>query len=307
MSNQSSNTTVDVTYVTSMQSNRIKFGVFVAVQLLSMPCFINGFLQCVGRRQLRKTISFHVIFLLLFNSFLFVTVALPLTEAYMYTSYVYPSSDIFCSFWNWFHYSVNIVNLFLMAFISIERNLLVFKPNIFRSERGKFLFHYCPILFCVIYPPTFYIGAIFICQCTNYYDYTQLLCTWPCYFGNQIWSSIDLFFNNYVPLLIIPIFCAILYIRVYLQKQSMQLKVNKWRRDKKLILQLLIISSLYLTMWMPIQILGLINLYWDPSFLVQAEIDYLSYFPYFIHLIYPFIVFFIVPKNRIDHSQFNTA
>jgi hypothetical protein len=81
----------------------------------------------------------------------------------------------------------------------------------------------------------------------------------------------------------------------------MRLQAAKWRRDKKLILQLFAISSLYLLMWMPLQIAGLVNIYWDPSFLVQAQIDYMYLFPYFIHIIYPFLVLCTIHhKNRVD-------
>ncbi len=222
----------------------------------------------------------------------------------MFTSYVYPSNDVFCSFWNWFHYSLNIINLFLMAFLCIERNILIFHSIILRTKRAKILFHYCPILFCLFYPPIFYIGAIFICPCINSYDYTQLLCTWPCYFGNTSWTSIDLFFNNYTPLcIIIPVFCIILYMRFFIQRRSMQRQVVTWRRNRKLVLQLWAISTLYLGTWMPLEISGLINLYWDPNFLLQFQIDYIYLFPYFIHVIYPFIVLFFVRSKDIQNNH----
>ncbi len=301
--NESNDTSTDITFVTSWQANRIKFGIFIVLQILSVICFINVFFRYLYRRKLRQNPSYHVIFLLLLTSFLFVTIAIPLTEAYLFTSYVFPSNDLFCSLWNWFHYSVNIINLFLMGFISIERHLIIFHRQILRKKLSKYLLHYLPISFCLIYPPTFYFGAIFLCPCTNTYDYTQLLCTWPCYFGNYIWWNFDLFFNNYVPLLTIPIFCFSLYIRVFFQKRSMRLQAAKWRRDRRLILQLFAISSLYLLMWMPLQIAGLIGIYWDPTFLLQAQIDYMYLFPYFIHIIYPFIVFYTIHQKNHIHVQ----
>jgi hypothetical protein len=83
----------------------------------------------------------------------------------------------------------------------------------------------------------------------------------------------------------------------------MRLQIVKWRRDKKLIIQLFAISSLYLAMWMPIELTGLINLYWDPVFLLQAQIDYMYLFPYFIHIIYPFIVLFIIHRKNGRFSR----
>jgi hypothetical protein len=308
--NLMSNITVNITtgedyfiYTISAYVNRIKFGILLTLQFLSIPCFLYIFYQFGRQRQLRQSHHHHVILLLLIISFLFVAIELPFTEAYMYTSYVYPSSNAFCSFWNWFHYSLNIINLFLMSFASIERNWLIFHPWLVRTTRGKILFHYCPLVFCILYPSIFYIGAIFIHQCESYYDYTQLLCTWPCYFYDLNWANFDLFFNNYTPLLSIPVFCSVIYLRVLLQKRSIKQQVFKWRRDRKMILQLWAISSLYLGMWMPLQLTELINLHWNPTFLLQAQIDYIYLFPYLIHLIYPFIVLFTYPKEMLKFKK----
>jgi len=306
MSNISINTTTiesNFNYTTSNQANRIKFGVLLTLQLLSIPCFLYIFYQFGRQRQIRESFHHHVILLLLFVSFLFVTIALPLTQAYMYTSYVYPANPTFCSFWNWFHYSLNIINLFLMAFASIERNWLIFHPWLVRSKLGKIIFHYCPLLFCLLYPPLFYMRVIFIYQCESYYDYTQLLCTYPCYFYNLNWSNIDLFVNNYTPLIAIPIFCTIIYVRVLIQKRTMKQQIFKWKRDKKMILQLWAVSSLYLAMWMPLELAALINLYWDPNFLIQAQIDYMYLFPYLIHLIYPFIVLLSYSNEMLNFKR----
>ncbi len=305
-SNVSLNTTtisLNPQYTTSFSANHIKFVVLLVLQCLSIPCFLWIFYQFGRQHQLRQSLHNHVILLLLIVSFLFVTIALPLTQAYMYTSYVYPATDAFCSFWNWFHYSLNITNLFLMAFASIERNWLIFHPQLVRTARGKFLFHYCPLVFCLLYPLSIYFGLIFIYKCESYYDFTQLLCTWPCYFYSANWSNFDLFFNNCAPLFAIPIFCIVIYLRVLIQKRSMKQQVFKWNRDKKMILQLWAISSLYLGMWMPLQLTVLIGLYWDPTFLLQAQIDYIYLFPYLVHLIYPFIVLVTYHNEMLNFKR----
>ena len=92
----------------------------------------------------------------------------------------------------------------------------------------------------------------------------------------------------------------------------MKLEVFKWKRDRKMILQLLAVSSLYLAMWMPLQLCSLINIYWDWSFLLQAQIDYMYLFPYLIHLLYPFVVLLtyhkeMLPSRQITVDQANTA
>ncbi len=89
-------------------------------------------------------------------------------------------------------------------------------------------------VFCVVYPPMFYASAMFIYKCHSYYDYTQLLCKWPCYFYNEQWTNVDLFFNTYTPLFSIPVFCSIIYIRALFRKHILKQQRFKWRRDKKI-------------------------------------------------------------------------
>lgn len=285
-------TDVEAVYTHSVRANRIKFVALTVLQLFAVPCYLYIFRRVYTRRQFHRSRQHHqhVMLLLLIVSFLFVTVCLPFTQVYMYTSRVYPASETFCSFWNWFHYSLNITNLFLMAFASLERNWLIFHPWLVRTRCGQFFLHYCPLLFCLLYPPLFYFGAIFMHKCESYYDFSQLLCKWPCYFHERTWANIDTFVNNQAVLYSIPVFCLIIYVRVCLQKRALQLKPFKWRRDRKMIIQLSAISTFYLLLWLPLQLPALINLCWNKDFLLQAQIDYMYLFPYLIHLIYPYIV-----------------
>ena len=99
-----------------------------------------------------------------------------LTLAYLYTSQVRPQSDTFCTLWNWFHYSINIIDMFLITFASVERNWLIFDPKIVKSKGGMLLLHRCLLIFCVLYSSLFYAIAMFIHQCAPGSDFTQLLC-----------------------------------------------------------------------------------------------------------------------------------
>ena len=302
MNNSTSTSVTYFIYKTSITENQIKFIILLILQFLSIPCFLYIFYQFLRQPHLRQ-LQHHVTFSILIISFLFVTISLPITQSYLFKSHIDPANPTFCSFWNWLHYSLNITNLFLMTFSSLEKNWLIFHSSLTRNKFGKLIFHYFPLIFCLFYPSLFYIYVIFIYKCKSYYNYTQLLCKWPCYFYNENLTNFDLYANNYIPLLLIPICCAIIYIRVLIQKRAMQQQIFRWRRDKKLILQLLVTSSLYLAMWMPIELTGLINTYWDPWFLLQFQIDYLYLFPYFIHLIFPFIVLLIFHQDMLKFRR----
>ena len=73
-----------------------------------------------------------------------------------------------------------------------------------------------------------------------------------------------------------------------------------------MIVQLWAMSSLYLAMWLPIQLTGIINLFWDPTFLVQAQTEYIYLLPYLIHLLYPFIVL-LTYKHEMLHRKQNVV
>ena len=87
----------------------------------------------------------------------------------------------------------------------------------------------------------------------------------------------------------------------------MKQKAFQWRRDKKMIFQLWAVSSLYLAMWMPLQLLSMINIYVDPNFLLQAQIDYLYLMPYMIHFLYPFIVMLTYPQEMLKFNQIHAT
>ena len=291
-------------FTTSYERNQIKFNILLIIQLFSFACYLYVFNQFYRKRHLRERSHYHVILLLLIVSFLFITVALPLTEAYLFTSYVFLASETFCSVWIWIHYSLNIVNLYLMAFASIERNWLIFHPRLMIDKSRLIIIHYLPLTISLLVPPIFYFAAIYMYQCEQYYNYTQLLCKWPCYFYNETWTNINLFLNNYTPLFCIPGFCLVIYLRVFIQKRAMKRKFFQWRRDKKLIFELWAMLCLYLFIWMSIQFLSLNYTYWDYNFLIQAQTDYLFLFRYFIHLTYPFIVLITQRHEMLNfHSK----
>jgi hypothetical protein len=219
-----------------------------------------------------------------------VVIPLSASEAFFFTSHVRPESNLFCAFWTWIHYSADISNLILMTFACGERHWLLFRLNPMHNQRSRLLYHYIPIILCIIYPWLFYFVFLFLYQCESTYDYTQLLCLIPCYFYSNTVANFDTFANNWVPIVAIPVLSGALLLRFLVQKRRMQLEVFRWKRDRKMVIQLLTVASLYFLMWAPLQAAAV---YVDivlggaaPEFVV----DYLYILPYFVHLLYPFVV-----------------
>ena len=282
----------------SLLLNRVKFSIFLTLQIPSLICSVYVFVQYLTRPNVLQSIHNHIIIVLLCSSFVFVAIPISLSEAFFFTSHVRPESNVFCGFWTWIHYSINISNLILMSFACAERHWLVFRLYAMRRQRSRILYHYVPITLCMIYPWLFYFVFIFLYPCKSAYDYNELLCLIPCYFFTNTIANVDTFTNNWVPILAIPILSAALFIRFLFQKRRMQIEVFRWKRDRRMVIQLLSITLLYFFTWGPLQAATIYdNIFLGgnaPSFVV----NYLYTFPYFIHLLYPFVVLLSNPELR---------
>ena len=278
--------------------NHVKFGIFVCLQIPSIVCSLYLFSQYATQPILRRSIHQHVVLVLLCTSFLFVVVPVSASEAFFFISYVRPASVTFCASWTWVHYSINVSNLILMAFACGERHWLLFRLNPMHIRRTRIICHYIPIAACLIYPSLLYFGLIFLYPCEPVYDFTQLLCMMPCYFISSTVANFDTYFNNWAPNIAIPFLSGMLFLRFLLQKRRMHIEIFQWKRDRKMVMQLLSVTALYVCMWSPLQVATIYDYIWTAGISTQFEVEYLYPLPYFIHLLYPFVILLSSPEFR---------
>ena len=297
--NMSTNTSTSTDSQTSSGViNRVKFSVFLSLQIPSILCSLYLFAQYAIRANLRRSIHYHILVVLLCSSLVFVMIPVSASEAFFYTSTVRPASNLFCSMWIWIHYSINIGNLMLMAFACAERHWLLFRLNALETRQKRMFYHYMPMAICLLYPVLFYFVLIFLYPCTAMYDFNQLLCLLPCYFKNRLLTSTDTFLNNWAPIVAIPLLSSTVFVRFLSQKRRMQMEIFQWKRDRKMVIQLLSIVALYICMWGPVKAMTIFNLVWNVPKPFQFQVDYLYSFPYFIHLLYPFVILLSNPELR---------
>jgi hypothetical protein len=209
---------------------------------------------------------------------------------------VWPVSNAYCVWWTWYEFSVNTIGLFLMAWISIERHLLIFRPPaMFEVSWNKWIFHFIPIILCLIWTPIFYLVIVVISPfCTTVWDFDFVNCGTPCYFFANFFGQFDFIFNIAVPNVIIMLANVTLIIRVIYQKISRHQAVN-WRRHRKMVLQLWIVSSLYMAFWLPMTITQLIQITVMPSFMID-QLETILFVVYFIPLLLPIICLSTQPE-----------
>jgi hypothetical protein len=203
--------------------------------------------------------------------------------------------DGFCKFWIWENFSFDSMILMLTAHTTIERYLLVFQRAFFHQH--LMILHYIPIITCCIYPVILYIYFIFFYPCINQFDFTAILCGAPCYYFEPIISALDLFVDLFLPVAVSTIASIALLSRVITQKHRMQ-QHQMWRKNRRLVIQLLYIVILHNIIWLPIVICSSIMLFSTVSqpILVDLSINILPNGVYVVILLCPFISLMSLPE-----------
>ena len=187
----------------------------------------------------------------------------------------------YCTWWTFTLFGFAVIGEFLMAVISIQRHFFIFQAHVFQNRRKRYIFYYLPLILSIIYPILFYIYSVFLVTCDgSQWDFTLPVCGFAnCYFlYDATLTLFDYVFNNTVPLVVIFIANVILVIRVVKQKRHRQQRFV-WKKHRRMTIQLVCISSLYLIAWAPVIIDTLIlNISPSPS-LIQFHINYVSEFP----------------------------
>jgi len=276
--------------------NMTKFILMLIFEISAIILSIMIFVYFSTNRQARSKPKNHGWLVLLIWNFFQLVIDLPMPMSYYHAESVWPATNAYCVWWTWCEYSLNSGGLFLMAWISIERHLLIFHSHAILQRRWKkWAFHYLPIVLCLTWTPIFYLVIIVINPlCDDVWDFNLVICGSPCYYSLNFLIQFDFIFNVVFPAVIIMFANMTLVIRVIYQKMSRHHVIN-WRRQRKMILQLWIVSSLYLGFWLPVVITELIQITVLPSFMID-QLETMLFFTYFIPLFLPMICLSTLPE-----------
>ena len=202
----------------------------------------------------------------------------------------------FCLFWAWYNLSLLATNISLMAWTSIQRHILIFHSNWIQTQSGKWKWNYIPLIFCGTYPAVFYFACIIIYQCENHFDYTSSsMCGSICYAEVKWLLTFEWMTNGLIPSLIIPLASISLLLRVVIQARKMRRSVN-WGSTRKMTIQLVMISLLYLIFCDSVAIISLIQIYFIPNFIIEYTYYFLYYARYIVQLLTPFVCIACLPE-----------
>ncbi|CAF1434929.1 unnamed protein product [Adineta ricciae] len=270
---------------------RIKFTIFLLLQISSIMVTILIFFHLTKHRTFIKAPQKHGLFILLIINSVQLVFDIPLSRNFYVSGYVNPPVASHCIWWTFFEYIIYVSSEYLLAIISLQRHIFIFHQHILRKRWICHLLHHLPLLFCIIYPTVFYIYAILLYPCNNtQWDFSSRVCGFAnCYlmYGSFL-GSFDLVMNNGVPVAIDILANTVLIARVFLQKRRVQ-QLSRWRQQRRMLRQLLSVSALYLVGWTPFLLVYIINVLVDPAFLNYVQQNYFSDLIYIIYFFFPWV------------------
>ncbi|CAF0977361.1 unnamed protein product [Rotaria sordida] len=295
------------------QSPEVMLYLLITLVIPSIICFIFLFYNFIHLPHLRSKSSNLFIISLLIINFIHILTDLPFRLYYLSQNQVPFLYPIFCLIWTWYDDILTAVNLFIMAFTSIDRYIFIFHHVFHR--RYKRLLYRISMVVCFLFATIWYTVLIFGYPCQNSFIYFSFQCGTLCYLKN---SQVLTHFENAIffmfPLSIIVIGNIILIIHVFIQKRQMKCRhrLGLWRQNFRMISQLMFIAILYMSIYVPSCILLIMGSYVRynrfQSWAANVRTRYFTHLKYLVIFGYPFMVLVgqkemhrMIKKNSVEH------
>ena len=243
-------------------------------------------------RTLRHGLHNHsIVLIIMINAVLIITDVSWMLDNLRQLGRVFAPTPVFCLIWWLIDDALYNLQTVILAWASIERHILIFHSKYLLTRKQRLLFHYFPPVILTIYLFSFHTGVLVFPPCVNEFHYDDLECgANPCYMSIPFLSIWDIIINNIIPTLIIAIFNITLLYRVIAQKQRLRQPIH-WRKHRRMSMQLLSISGVYLFLNLPMVIIMFVQLIEnsDPQVGFGAQL-YIFILTYSVTLSLPFVV-----------------
>lgn len=269
--------------------NSVRFWLLLVTIIPSICCSLSILYHIFSNRNRRHSINNHVIILLLINNLIYEVINIPLYLNYYRLNVVSPATPGLCLTWIFIHEVLYTISTVIVAWASVERHMLIFHERWFSTARGRFLFHYTPIVVLITYIVVFHFVVIILPPCQNVYDYTLEICGNPlCYHDTPLIGTWDNIVHGIMPTMVIVIFSVSLLIRV-LRKNYRMRKAFQWRKHRKMTIQLLSISLLYVLLYIPGMSVELAQLCCSNTRINADFEEYAGFFLHYVIFLLPFV------------------
>ena len=279
-------------------SSPIRAWLFLIPMIPSVLVTTFNLYHLLTDRALRSGLHNHVIILLLSYGLIEILTDITWQIYFYHVGTALSATPAFCQAWVYFAAAIFITIYILMAWAAIERNILVFHPQLLQGKIKRLCFHYIPLSIAIVYPQLFYNTMLFIVPCTVPYTYTRRFCGQYSCITLISWTSLWDSIGHYIlPAFTTVTFSVALFVRVVYRRYVARGQID-WRNYKKMTAQLLPISFLYMILQFPPMILyaaysGGLSRTVATSYYADA-----NFFSYWVVLLTPFASVISLPSLK---------
>lgn len=266
----------------------VRFWSYLFFEIISILCTLLVLYTILSDRALRRALHNHIIIVLLFIGLIYEITNIPWILHYNRTGIPMFSTTTFYLIWVFLDYTFYSVQIALFAWATIERHILIFHDKWVGTREKRLVVHYGPMISIILYYLIYYSIIHFAPFCENSFDVFLAGGIFvPCIFSRTFLGSWDLIIHQFIPTLIIVFFSIFLVVRVVKQRRRFNQAIT-WRRHRKLTVQLLSISSLYLLFNFPWTILIFAYQYGLSEDIFSIPLVYTAYLYYYVIFLFPF-------------------
>ncbi len=279
-SKQSTSKTGEI--IISQVSYNLQFWILLILTISSLLCSIFIIYRFISNQIMRNGLHNHsILLIIIINVLLIITDVSWMLDNLRRSGRVWLPTRIFCLIWWFIDDSLYTIQTVILAWASIERHILIFHSKYVRTTKEIFLYHYLPPIILMIYIFSFYLGVLIFPPCENQFYFDEIECgANPCFLTINFLAIWDLTIHNIVPTLIIAIFNIALIYRVISQKKRLRQPIQ-WRNHRRMSMQLLSLSAVYIFINLPMIVIILVQLNQDEDpqigFGTQLYIFFLTY------------------------------
>ena len=301
----------------------IRFWLHLIPNILSLLCSFFVLFHLLFDRTLRQALHNHIIIVLLFIGLIYETISVPLMLHWYRHGDAWKLTLSFSDFWTFIDYSCYSMQLVGFAWASIERHILVFHSHWISTKKKEFFVHYLPLITLLVYSFTYYFVLIVFPPCKESIRPSPFNgVPMPCILFNSVFYKYNTISHQFIPTFLIIILNIGLLLRVIWQKARMNRSVQ-WRKQRKMIIQLLSISILYFIFMGPRTIFQFCRFIGLETHIILTLFYHSAFFANYIMFLFPYVccgsmpqlakrlnrLFFNEKKpdqtNRTDHSSYN--
>ena len=252
---------------------------------------------------LRRALHNHVIIVLLFIGLIYQLTNITWILHSLHTGQPMFHTVTFYLIWVFVDYAFYSAQIALFAWATIERHILIFHDRWMINKTNRLLLHVAPIVvipcYCFVYYSLIYFGPF----CENSFDaFVAGGIYIPCLFSGTFLGSWDLIVHQVIPTLIIIVFSVGLIVRVMWQKRRLHQSMN-WRRHRKMVVQLLSISCVYMLFNFPWTFMVFGVQYGLSIEVMFVPLLYAGYLYYFVTFLFPIVYLLSSSKIRSKLSK----